>query len=61
MLATIQSGGTGINLNGTITVSGASPVVDLTTTRGGSTIASDVLVKELRSLGLNVELNQEAQ
>ncbi len=42
--ATLQIG----SLSETITVSGASPVVDLTTTRGGSTIASDVLVKELR-------------
>jgi hypothetical protein len=31
----------------TITVSGASPVVDLTTTRGGTTISSDLLITEL--------------
>ncbi|MEQ1911129.1 MAG: carboxypeptidase-like regulatory domain-containing protein, partial [Vicinamibacterales bacterium] len=30
-----------------ITVSGASPVVDLTTTRGGTTISSDLLITEL--------------
>ena len=41
--ATLQIG----SLSETITVSGASPVVDLTTTRGGQTIASDLLVKEL--------------
>lgn len=31
----------------TVTVSGVSPVVDLTTTRGGTTISSDLLITEL--------------
>ena len=41
--ATLQVG----SLSETITVSGASPVVDLTTTRGGQTISSTLLVREL--------------
>ena len=41
--ATLQIG----SLTETITVSGASPVVDLTTTRGGQTIGSTLLITEL--------------
>jgi hypothetical protein len=41
--ATLQIG----SLSETITVSGGSPIVDLTTTRGGQTISSNLLVREL--------------
>src|ERR1051325_9629960 len=41
--ATMQIG----SVSETITVSGASPVVDLTSTRGGTTIGSNLLVTEL--------------
>ncbi|MGE3178659.1 MAG: TonB-dependent receptor [Vicinamibacterales bacterium] len=44
------------SLQETVTVSGASPVVDLTTTRGGQTISTQVVAKAIPLVGHQVDL-----
>jgi hypothetical protein len=43
-------------LNETVTVSGASPVVDLTSTRGGQTLTTEVITRALPAFGHSADL-----